>query len=83
MRPVRPDRRTGSRIKKLRAERGLSQRDISSENLSYAYISRIEAGQRTPSLSALIELADKLNVSALWLATGKEGRCPFCGRSSA
>jgi transcriptional regulator with XRE-family HTH domain len=51
--------------------------------MSYAYLSRIEAGERTPSLSALIDLADRLETSALYLATGKTaGRCSFCGRSA-
>jgi transcriptional regulator with XRE-family HTH domain len=76
----RPDRHVGSRIKRLRLEKGLSQRELSTPQVSYAYISRIEAGARTPSLSALIDLAEKLGVSALYLATGREHDCPFCGR---
>ncbi len=61
----------------------MSQRDIGARGMSYAYISRIEAGQRTPLLSALIEIGDKLDTTALYLATGRSsGRCPFCGRSA-
>jgi transcriptional regulator with XRE-family HTH domain len=79
---MRADARAGERIKALRLERGLSQRDLSAPGMSYAYLSRIEAGERTPSLSALIELAERLDTSALYLASGKTGRrCPFCGRS--
>jgi transcriptional regulator with XRE-family HTH domain len=79
---MRADAQTGQRIKALRLERGLSQRDLSAPGMSYAYLSRIEAGERTPSLSALIALADRLETSALYLATGKtSGRCPLCGRS--
>jgi transcriptional regulator with XRE-family HTH domain len=79
---VRADSKVGARIKALRLERGLSQRDLAAPGLSYAYISRIEAGARTPSLSAVIELADRLETSALYLATGRStGRCPLCGRS--
>jgi transcriptional regulator with XRE-family HTH domain len=79
---VRADSKVGDRVKALRVERGLSQRDLAAPGLSYAYISRIEAGARTPSLSALIELADSLDTSALYLATGRTtGRCPLCGRS--
>jgi transcriptional regulator with XRE-family HTH domain len=48
--------------------------------VSYAYISRIEAGERRPSLSALIELAEKLDTTALFLATGRLHDCPFCRR---
>jgi transcriptional regulator with XRE-family HTH domain len=36
----------GQRLHRLRIERGLSQRDLSSPGISYAYISRIEAGAR-------------------------------------
>ncbi len=79
---MRADAKVGERIKALRVERGLSQRDLAGPGMSYAYLSRIEAGARTPSLSALIELADRLDTSALYLATGRtSGRCPLCGRT--
>jgi transcriptional regulator with XRE-family HTH domain len=79
---VRADAKVGRRIKALRVERGMSQRDLAAPGMSYAYLWRIEAGQRTPSLSALIELADRLDTSALYLATGRtSGRCPLCGRT--
>jgi ribosome-binding protein aMBF1 (putative translation factor) len=43
----------GRRIRRLREERGLSQRDLSEPGTSYAYISRVEAGVRNPSEKAL------------------------------
>src|ERR1051325_7698687 len=64
----------GARLKRLRLERGLSQRDLSSPGVSYAYISRIEAGARTPSVKALRMLAKKLNVSVEYLETGRDLR---------
>jgi transcriptional regulator with XRE-family HTH domain len=64
----------GLRLKRLRLERGLSQRDLSSPGVSYAYISRIEAGARTPSVKALRMLARKLNVSVEYLETGRDLR---------
>jgi transcriptional regulator with XRE-family HTH domain len=79
---MKADQQTGRRIKQLRVERGLSQRDIGEPGMSYAYVSRIEAGKRTPSLTALINIADKLDTTALYLATGSDGPCPFCGRRS-
>jgi transcriptional regulator with XRE-family HTH domain len=69
----------GKRIKKLRLEKGLSQRELASEGVTYAYISRIEAGTRNPSLKALIKLAPKLDTTALYLLTGMTGHCPVCG----
>src|SRR5881275_826158 len=62
----------GARLKRLRLERGLSQRELSSQGVSYAYISRIEAGTRQPSVKALRMLAGKLNVSVEYLETGRE-----------
>jgi len=62
----------GERLRRLRLERGLSQRELSSPGVSYAYISRIEAGARRPSVKALRMLARKLGVSAEYLETGSE-----------
>jgi transcriptional regulator with XRE-family HTH domain len=78
---MRADQHTGERILQRREALGLSQRALDeATSYSYAYISRIEAGARTPSLSALIEFADALDTSALYLATGRRTDCPFCGR---
>jgi transcriptional regulator with XRE-family HTH domain len=68
-----PDRETiGLRLRRLRLEKGLSQRELSSPGVSYAYISRIEAGTRQPSVKALRKLAPKLGVSVDYLETGSE-----------
>jgi transcriptional regulator with XRE-family HTH domain len=61
----------GVRVKRLRLGRGLSQRDLSSPGISYAYISRIEAGARTPSVKALRRIAGKLGVTVEHLETGE------------
>ncbi|MGZ8696350.1 MAG: helix-turn-helix domain-containing protein [Gaiellaceae bacterium] len=74
---VSEDRTTegvGARLKRLRVARGFSQRDLSSPGVSYAYISRIEAGARTPSVKALRKLAQKLGVSVEYLETGRDIR---------
>src|SRR5213082_2970767 len=64
----------GARLKRLRLQRGLSQRDLSSPGVSYAYISRLEAGARSPSVKALRKLAQKLKVSVEYLETGRDIR---------
>lgn len=69
-----PTEGIGARLKRLRSERGFSQRDLSSPGVSYAYISRIEAGARTPSVKALRKLAQKLGVSVEYLETGRDIR---------
>jgi tetratricopeptide (TPR) repeat protein len=50
----------------------LSQRELAAPGVSYAYISRIEAGTRQPSVKALRRLAAKLGVSAEYLETGSD-----------
>jgi transcriptional regulator with XRE-family HTH domain len=62
----------GERLKRLRHEQGFSQRDLSAPGISYAYISRIEAGARRPSVKALRLLAQKLGVNTEYLETGSE-----------
>jgi tetratricopeptide (TPR) repeat protein len=62
----------GERIRRLRAARELSQRQLSGPGVSAAYICRIEAGNRVPSVKALRVLAPKLGVSVAYLETGRE-----------
>lgn len=62
----------GQRLKRLRLERGLSQRELAAQGVSYAYISRIEAGTRQPSVKALRTLARKLGITADYLETGRD-----------
>ena len=74
----------GRRIERLREEKGLSQRGLAEGlyRVSYAFISRIESGQREPSLRTLRLLAERLGVTPLYLETGSDhGVCPHCGRS--
>src|SRR5436305_13722813 len=63
---------TGQRLKRLRLERAMSQRALAAPGVSYAYISRIEAGTRQPSVKALRKLAAKLGVTADYLESGSE-----------
>ena len=61
----------GTRIRALRLERNLLQRDLAFEGCTPAYISRIEAGARIPSLQLLREIGKRLGVSEDYLATVK------------
>ena len=63
----------GRRLKEAREAAGLSQRQLAFPGCSSAYISRIEAGMRTPSLQVLQLLGQRLGVSGEFLATGKPG----------
>jgi tetratricopeptide (TPR) repeat protein len=62
----------GARIRAARLQAGLSQRDLAFDGCSYAYISRVEAGQRIPSMQVLQELGRRLGVSATYLALGTD-----------
>ena len=62
----------GLRLKEARERAGLSQRQLSFTGCSPAYISRIEAGDRIPSLQLLREMGRRLGVSEDFLATGTE-----------
>src|SRR5262245_4076638 len=62
----------GERLRAARERAGLSQRQLSFPGCSPAYISRIESGDRIPSLQLLRELGRQLSVSEDYLATGSE-----------
>ena len=60
----------GRRLREARHAAGLTQRDLSFDGCTAAYVSRIEAGARVPSLQILREFGKRLGVSADFLATG-------------
>jgi tetratricopeptide (TPR) repeat protein len=61
----------GARLKEARERVGVSQRQLAFPGCSSAYISRIEAGMRTPSLQVLQLLGQRLGVSGEFLAQGR------------
>ena len=63
--------KVGERIRRLRTERGLSQRDVAEPDMSAAYLSLIEGGQRVPSEQALNHIARRLEVEVEEIVTGK------------
>jgi len=62
----------GRRLFEGRVEAGLSQRELAFPGCSAAYISRIERGERVPSLQVLRELARRIGLSEAELAFGHE-----------
>ena len=60
----------GRRLRQTREAAGLTQRDLSFEGCTAAYVSRIEAGARVPSLQILHEFGKRLGVRPEYLATG-------------
>src|SRR5436305_4577011 len=63
-------REVGLRLKSARERAGLSQRQLAFPGCTAAYISRLEAGARVPSLQMVNQLAVRLDVTGQWLATG-------------
>ena len=62
----------GRRLREARERAGMRQRDLAFPGCTPAYISRLENGERIPSLQLLGELARRLGVSADHLAWGRE-----------
>lgn len=68
----------GSRIRRYRRERGMSQSEL---GFSAPYISRIENDSQFVTASSLTIIADRLGVTALELETGNaNAHCYYCGR---
>jgi tetratricopeptide (TPR) repeat protein len=63
----------GQRLRQAREAAGLTQRDLSFEGCTAAYVSRIEAGARVPSLQILHQFGRRLGVRPEYLATGALG----------
>src|SRR6476646_7976611 len=60
----------GQRLRQARETAGLTQRELSFEGCTAAYVSRIEAGARVPSLQIIHEFARRLDVRPEYLANG-------------
>jgi tetratricopeptide (TPR) repeat protein len=61
----------GLRLREARHAAGVTQRELSFDGCTAAYVSRIEAGARVPSLQILHEFAKRLGVTPEYLATGQ------------
>lgn len=67
----------GQRLRRLRTEAGLTQKELSEPTYTAAYVSTIEAGKRQPSRKALEHLAGKLRVDPDELLTGRSPELPL------
>jgi transcriptional regulator with XRE-family HTH domain len=62
----------GRRVRHARTRSGLTQDQVAGDDISGAYVSRIEAGQRRPDHSVVELLADRLGTTVEYLLTGVE-----------
>ncbi|QBI20117.1 XRE family transcriptional regulator [Egibacter rhizosphaerae] len=53
----------GQRLRRLRIERFLTQRQVAGQAMTASYVSLVEAGRRTPTLDAVVAMAHALGVS--------------------
>jgi tetratricopeptide (TPR) repeat protein len=61
----------GARVRHLRQERRLSQREVAGPVISSSFLSLIESGHRQPSRAVLEHIADQLGVESEELLTGR------------
>jgi transcriptional regulator with XRE-family HTH domain len=54
--------RFGARLRAVRLQRGLSQKDLACPGVSMSYVSRLESGERVPSPTVVRRLAEVLGV---------------------
>jgi tetratricopeptide (TPR) repeat protein len=62
--------RVGRRLRAAREAAGLTQRDLATTGCTAAYVSRIEKGERIPSLQLMRHFSAKLGISEEFLAHG-------------
>ncbi len=72
MKPSAPAGTLGQRLRLLREQRGLSQRELGEGVASGSYVSLIESDAREPSRRLLVALAERLHTSAGYLLTGHD-----------
>jgi transcriptional regulator with XRE-family HTH domain len=61
----------GERVRQRRLELGLSQTECAKEqSFSQAFLSMVELGQRNPTFSTVLDLADALDMDAADLVAG-------------
>jgi tetratricopeptide (TPR) repeat protein len=68
----------GTRLRQLRGERGLRQRDLVGDNISASYISLLEADRRVPTDRVVRHLSKRLGcpLEDLWLPDEETARRP-------
>jgi transcriptional regulator with XRE-family HTH domain len=71
----------GVRLRMAREAAGMSQRELAFPGCSAAYISRIERGERIPSLQVMRELAGRIGIGEAELAYGRDPMDPEVSRA--
>ncbi|MEU7481902.1 helix-turn-helix domain-containing protein [Lentzea sp. NPDC042327] len=64
--------RFGARLRAVRLQRGLSQKDLACPGVSMSYVSRLESGERVPSPAVVRRLAEVLGVDPTELVVDED-----------
>ena len=71
--PPYDEQHIGERVRTIRKEHGLSQRQFAEQiETTFDTVSRVELGKVIPARRWLQKVADKFGISLQWLLTGKE-----------
>lgn len=63
--------KVAERVVRLRKAQGLSQRDLAQKaGVSFGFVSKIERGERVPTIDTIRALAEALEASPYYLETG-------------
>ncbi|MBQ2727064.1 MAG: helix-turn-helix transcriptional regulator [Clostridia bacterium] len=67
-----PDKKLGEKIRHLRLQLGITQRDLAGDKITRNMLSLIESGTASPSVSTLVYIAERLETPAGYFFTSTE-----------
>ncbi|MBQ4354802.1 MAG: helix-turn-helix transcriptional regulator [Clostridia bacterium] len=74
---MNPDKKLGDKIRELRKQRGITQKDLAGDRITRNMLSLIESGSASPSVSTLLYIAERLETPVGYFFTSspdEEGR---------
>lgn len=66
---LNPDKKLGEKIRALRKQRGITQKDLAGDKITRNMLSLIESGNASPSVSTLLYIAERLETPAGYFFT--------------
>lgn len=66
---ISPDKKLGEKIRTLRKQRGITQKDLAGDKITRNMLSLIESGNASPSVSTLLYIAERLETPAGYFFT--------------
>ncbi len=73
-----PDKHLGEKIRLIRKQKGITQKDLAGDKITRNMLSLIESGNASPSVSTLLYIAERLNTPAgYFFSTSEEEEVKF------